>query len=178
VNLFYGDADYICLSPLVPTSLDPFSNKFTGNWFGGQAISLQVNYTHAEQFAAAGYEPFVVDGTEYGEVRQYGNCKLPNTAIRSVPIENKSSHTPSQSASSASTKPATKSPSTSPRPRSPCFSVFSNISISALGLRRSPRSMRRSLMWRCRHLLLCLRARVVLCMDLASGLKLARNGGQ
>jgi hypothetical protein len=26
-------------------------------------------------------------------------------------------------------------------------------------------------MWRCRLLLLCLRARVVLCMDLASGLK-------
>ena len=40
-------------------------------------MSLQVNYTHAEQFAAAGYEPFVVDGTEYGEVRQYGNCMFP-----------------------------------------------------------------------------------------------------
>ena len=52
------------------------ANDFVGNWFGGQAISLQVNYTHAEQFAAAGYEPFVVDGTEYGEVRQYGNCKF------------------------------------------------------------------------------------------------------
>ena len=25
------------------------------------------------QFNAAGYTPFVVDGTEYGEVRQYGN---------------------------------------------------------------------------------------------------------
>jgi hypothetical protein len=52
------------------------ANDFVGNWFGGQAVSLQVNYTHAEQFAAAGYEPFVVDGTEYGEVRQYGNCKF------------------------------------------------------------------------------------------------------
>lgn len=62
------------------SSRKPFSlacaNDFVGNWFGGQAISLQVNYTHAEQFAAAGYEPFVVDGTEYGEVRQYGNCKF------------------------------------------------------------------------------------------------------
>jgi carboxypeptidase C (cathepsin A) len=56
INLFYGDADYIC------------------NWFGGEAVSLALNYTHAEQFAAAGYEPFTVDGTEYGEVRQYGNC--------------------------------------------------------------------------------------------------------
>lgn len=62
VNLFYGDADYIC------------------NWFGGEAISLNINYTHAEEFAAAGYEKFVVDGEEFGEVRQYGNC----TFYRSV----------------------------------------------------------------------------------------------
>ncbi|KAL8736019.1 MAG: hypothetical protein Q9166_000581 [cf. Caloplaca sp. 2 TL-2023] len=55
VALFYGDADYIC------------------NWFGGQAASLAVNYTHKEQFSAAGYTPFVVDGDEYGEVREYGN---------------------------------------------------------------------------------------------------------
>jgi hypothetical protein len=32
-----------------------------------------VNYTHSAEFRAAGYTPFVVDGTEYGEVRQYGN---------------------------------------------------------------------------------------------------------
>ena len=55
VALFYGDADYIC------------------NWFGGQALSLAVNYTHTAEFNAAGYAPFLVDGTEYGEVRQYGN---------------------------------------------------------------------------------------------------------
>ncbi|KAH7417353.1 carboxypeptidase-like protein S1 [Cadophora sp. MPI-SDFR-AT-0126] len=55
VSLIYGDADYIC------------------NWFGGQAVSLGVNYTHKEEFAAAGYAPFMVDGTEYGEVRQRGN---------------------------------------------------------------------------------------------------------
>lgn len=55
VALYYGDADYIC------------------NWFGGQAVSLTVNYTHKAQFAAAEYAPFMVDGTEYGEVRQYGN---------------------------------------------------------------------------------------------------------
>lgn len=55
VSLYYGDADYIC------------------NWFGGQAISLAVNYTHSADFAAAGYQPLVVDGVEYGEVRQYGN---------------------------------------------------------------------------------------------------------
>ncbi|KAB8302690.1 hypothetical protein EYC80_006052 [Monilinia laxa] len=55
VSLFYGDADYVC------------------NWFGGEAVSLAANYTHSAEFAAAGYAPFLVDGTEYGEVRQYGN---------------------------------------------------------------------------------------------------------
>jgi carboxypeptidase C (cathepsin A) len=55
VALIYGDADYIC------------------NWFGGEAVSLAVNYTHADNFRAAGYVPFMVDGTEYGETREYGN---------------------------------------------------------------------------------------------------------
>ncbi|KAK4988540.1 hypothetical protein LTR50_003835 [Elasticomyces elasticus] len=55
VLLYYGDADYIC------------------NWFGGEAVSLALNYTHSAAFRASGYTPFVVDGTEYGEVRQYGN---------------------------------------------------------------------------------------------------------
>ncbi|KAI9753022.1 MAG: hypothetical protein M4579_005364 [Chaenotheca gracillima] len=55
VALVYGDADYIC------------------NWFGGEAVSLAVNYTHSDEFRAADYAPFVVDGVEYGEVRQYGN---------------------------------------------------------------------------------------------------------
>lgn len=36
-------------------------------------MSLEVNYTHAEEFRSAGYAPFVVDGVEYGESRQYGN---------------------------------------------------------------------------------------------------------
>lgn len=55
VALIYGDADYIC------------------NWFGGEAVSLAINYTDSEAFRAAGYAPFVVNGTEYGEVREYGN---------------------------------------------------------------------------------------------------------
>ena len=55
VAMYHGDADYIC------------------NWFGGQAVSLAVNYTNSAEFRAAGYEPFILDGTEYGEVRQYGN---------------------------------------------------------------------------------------------------------
>ncbi|TVY82437.1 Carboxypeptidase S1-like protein B [Lachnellula suecica] len=55
VALFYGDADYIC------------------NWFGGEAISMQVNYTHSAEFRAANYTPFMVDNVEYGKVRQHGN---------------------------------------------------------------------------------------------------------
>jgi carboxypeptidase C (cathepsin A) len=50
VALYYGDADYIC------------------NWFGGEAVSLAVNYTHSDEFRAAGYEDFVVDGVAYGQV--------------------------------------------------------------------------------------------------------------
>ncbi|KAI8629907.1 Alpha/Beta hydrolase protein [Xylariaceae sp. FL1651] len=55
VAMIYGDADYIC------------------NWFGGEAVSLALNHTYKEEFAAAGYAPFMVDGVEYGESRQYGN---------------------------------------------------------------------------------------------------------
>ncbi|KAI3326300.1 carboxypeptidase 2 [Xylariaceae sp. AK1471] len=55
VAMIYGDADYIC------------------NWFGGEAVSLALNYTHKAEFAAAGYAPFLVDGEEYGVSRQYGN---------------------------------------------------------------------------------------------------------
>ncbi|KAJ5677420.1 Peptidase S10 serine carboxypeptidase [Penicillium maclennaniae] len=55
VALIYGDADYIC------------------NWFGGQAISLAAKHKHSKEFQAAGYAPFLVDGVEYGETREYGN---------------------------------------------------------------------------------------------------------
>lgn len=55
VSLIYGDADYIC------------------NWFGGEAVSKQINYTYTKQFNAAGYAPMTVDGVEYGETREYGN---------------------------------------------------------------------------------------------------------
>ena len=55
VTLVYGDADYIC------------------NWFGGEAVSLAMQYKYSAQFAKAGYTPFVVNGVEYGETREYGN---------------------------------------------------------------------------------------------------------
>lgn len=38
-----------------------------------RAVSLAVNYTGAEDFAATEYESFVVGGEEYGKGRQFGN---------------------------------------------------------------------------------------------------------
>lgn len=58
VALTYGDADYIC------------------NWFGGEAVSLAMQWKYTKEFNAAGYVPFVVDGKEYGEVRQYGQLSF------------------------------------------------------------------------------------------------------
>ncbi|KAK5081947.1 hypothetical protein LTR05_007089, partial [Lithohypha guttulata] len=43
------------------------------NWFGGEAVSKQVNYTHTAEFNAAGYVPMIVNGVQYGETREYGN---------------------------------------------------------------------------------------------------------
>jgi uncharacterized membrane protein YgcG len=52
----YGDRDYAC------------------NWFGGEAVSLAVNYTHKADFAAAGYANVSVNSSDVGGlVRQYGN---------------------------------------------------------------------------------------------------------
>lgn len=58
VTLVYGDADYTC------------------NWFGGEAISLALKFKHSKQFHAAGYQPFIVNGTEYGVTREYGNLSF------------------------------------------------------------------------------------------------------
>ncbi|TGO08991.1 hypothetical protein BTUL_0183g00050 [Botrytis tulipae] len=60
---------------IYPTFLEDLEYLLANDvrWFGGEAISLAANYTHSAEFAAAGYAPFIVDGTEYGEVRQYGN---------------------------------------------------------------------------------------------------------
>jgi carboxypeptidase C (cathepsin A) len=55
VSLIYGDADYIC------------------NWFGGEAVSMELSYTHSAEFRKTGYVPFMALGKEWGETRQYGN---------------------------------------------------------------------------------------------------------
>ncbi|KAB5536412.1 Alpha/Beta hydrolase protein [Coniochaeta sp. 2T2.1] len=53
--LTYGDADYI------------------GNWFGGSAVSLAVNYSQAPLFRSSSYVRLNVDGADHGIVREYGN---------------------------------------------------------------------------------------------------------
>lgn len=51
----YGDRDYPC------------------NWVGGEAASLAVPYSKAEDFAAAGYTPLVTPEGVQGMTRQFGN---------------------------------------------------------------------------------------------------------
>lgn len=53
---------------ILTTSID-----YICNWFGGQAVSMAVNHTHKAEFLAAGYEPMLYNGVEYGEVRERGN---------------------------------------------------------------------------------------------------------
>lgn len=55
VTMAYGDADYIC------------------NWFGGEAVSKAIQYANTKEFNAAGYQPMMYNGVEYGETREYGN---------------------------------------------------------------------------------------------------------
>ncbi|GAB1191360.1 hypothetical protein APSETT444_000532 [Aspergillus pseudonomiae] len=58
ISLVYGDADYIC------------------NWLGGEAISKVAQWSGQEAFNNAGYTNLVVDGTAYGETRQYGKLSF------------------------------------------------------------------------------------------------------
>ena len=55
VALIHGDADYVA------------------NWYGGEALSLATNYSKATQFQHAGYAPLMVNGTRYGDTREYEN---------------------------------------------------------------------------------------------------------
>lgn len=55
VSLVFGDADYLA------------------NWKGGEALSLALKHENQAEFAAAGYQPFMYGGTQYGETREYGN---------------------------------------------------------------------------------------------------------
>lgn len=59
VSLIYGDRDFAC------------------NWIGGEQVSLAIPWDDQENFAAAGYQPLVTNGTyEGGQVRQYGNLSF------------------------------------------------------------------------------------------------------
>ncbi|RFU77086.1 carboxypeptidase s1 [Trichoderma arundinaceum] len=55
VHMMYGDRDYAC------------------NWIGGERASLAVPYSHAEDFARAGYAPLLTEKGVSGLTRQYGN---------------------------------------------------------------------------------------------------------
>ncbi|KAL1982279.1 hypothetical protein VTN96DRAFT_1588 [Rasamsonia emersonii] len=56
VTLVYGDRDYAC------------------NWIGGEKVSLEVNYTGADNFRSAGYANLQTNSSYVGgQVRQYGN---------------------------------------------------------------------------------------------------------
>lgn len=55
VHMMYGDRDYPC------------------NWVGGEAASLAVPYSKAEEFAGAGYAPLVTPEGIQGMTRQFGN---------------------------------------------------------------------------------------------------------
>lgn len=55
VHMMYGDRDYPC------------------NWVGGEAASLAVPYSRAEDFAGAGYAPLVTPEGVQGMTRQFGN---------------------------------------------------------------------------------------------------------
>ncbi|OJD22821.1 hypothetical protein ACJ73_05831 [Blastomyces percursus] len=58
VALVYGDRDYAC------------------NWFGGEVVSLAVNYSQSDAFKKAGYEEIVLSNRTnraWGAVRQHGN---------------------------------------------------------------------------------------------------------
>lgn len=59
VTLAYGDRDYAC------------------NWYGGELLSLAINYTHTADFHAAGYEDIQTNASYVGgQVRQYGNLSF------------------------------------------------------------------------------------------------------
>ncbi|KAF2865051.1 Alpha/Beta hydrolase protein [Massariosphaeria phaeospora] len=59
VTLVYGDRDYAC------------------NWYGGELLSLAINYTNTSAFASAGYAPVIVNDTYIGgQVRQHGNLSF------------------------------------------------------------------------------------------------------
>ena len=55
VLIYAGDADYIC------------------NWYGNEAVALDIPWSGKLNFNGAEYTEFVIDGEAFGQVRQAGN---------------------------------------------------------------------------------------------------------
>ncbi|RTE82993.1 hypothetical protein BHE90_002455 [Fusarium euwallaceae] len=50
---------------------------FRCNWFSGERASLNISFSEAKHFAAAGYQPIITDAShEGGFVREYGNLSF------------------------------------------------------------------------------------------------------
>lgn len=75
VSLVYGDRDYGMLinSPLTLSA----KQIIACNWFGGELLSLAIDYEFSDEFRAAGYAPVVINDTYIGgQVRQHGNLSF------------------------------------------------------------------------------------------------------
>ena len=56
-----------------PNPIDSLTER---DRFGGEAVSLAINYAQSSFFRAAAYQPFFFNGAQYGRVREYGNLSF------------------------------------------------------------------------------------------------------
>ena len=66
-----------CIAFQVPTPPTPRRDSLTVlDRFGGEAVSLAINYAQSSLFRAAAYQPLLFNGAQYGRVREYGNLSF------------------------------------------------------------------------------------------------------
>ena len=65
-----------CTAFQVSTPPDPTDSLTVLDRFGGEAVSLAINYAQSPLFRAAAYQPFLFNGAQYGRVREYGNLSF------------------------------------------------------------------------------------------------------
>lgn len=79
-----GDRDFTCESMQAARDVAKrllgikLANAAAGNWLGGEATSLAIEYEGTKAFHAAGYEAIRTDGStqDSGLVRQHGNLSF------------------------------------------------------------------------------------------------------